>query len=456
MPLLLIGLGATWRDTDYKDNFYGRTKDKSQQYDATASWGDDKLRITGIGNWGKIEYNQGYLTGTYPPPSPNTSSNFTWGTVNTQDGWMAAALVDWAAADKLKLTASYTYAKTGGGVDFSSGNTQAGGGYHGGPLVNYATDNTKLQRFQIKGTYDFSKTWAFNGGYAYEKYEYNDGQMAGYGSYYPYFQNLNTAAVGSNNSWFSGAFANPSYTTNLFWLTVTYKFDPPPQVYVAPSVAQAPAPAPAVTPPPPPPPPPPRPAPAPVQKITLDAKALFGFGKADLTSEGKAAIDSQVVAKLAQIQKLEVVIVTGHTDRIGSDTSNQKLSEERAMAVGDYLASKGVDKAKIRTVGMGEKQPVVQCDQKNMKELVACLQPNRRVEVEARARRRSNRAALSHRPLRPSRRTWDRCTGGSRIPTFAAGWWNTSTRCSLSSEGLLPWSLQSCETGPPQRRIGTT
>ena len=238
MPMLLIGVGATWRDTDYKDNFYGRTKDKSQQYDATASWGDDKLRVTAIGNWGKIEYNQGYrvvgsLTGTPPtftgalPSDPQNSVNYNWSTQNTQDGWMGAALVDWAATDKLMLTASYTYQKTSGGLDFASGNTTAGGGYLGGPLVNYNTDNTKLQRFQIKGTYDYSKKWAFNGGYAYEKYDYNDGQMAGYGSYYGYFQNLNTAAVGSNNSWFSGAFANPSYTTNLFWLTVTYKFDPP-------------------------------------------------------------------------------------------------------------------------------------------------------------------------------------------------------------------------------------
>ena len=51
-------------------------------------------------------------------------------------------------------------------------------------------------------------------------------------------------------------------------------------------------------------------------------------------------------------------------------------------AVRDYLVSKGVDKAKIETIGLGEKQPVVQCDQKNFKELIACLQPNRRVEVQ--------------------------------------------------------------------------
>ena len=123
-----------------------------------------------------------------------------------------------------------------------------------------------------------------------------------------------------------------------------------------------------------------------MQKITLDSKALFDFDKAVLKPEGKAAIDSQVVGKLAQVQKLEVVLVTGHTDRIGTDAYNQKLSERRADAVRDYLVSKGVDKAKIETIGLGEKQPVVQCDQKNLKELIACLQPNRRVDVEVEGR----------------------------------------------------------------------
>jgi OOP family OmpA-OmpF porin len=135
-----------------------------------------------------------------------------------------------------------------------------------------------------------------------------------------------------------------------------------------------------------PPPPAPAPAPAPqVQKITLDSKALFDFDKAVLKPEGKAAIDSQVVVPLAKVQKIEVVLVTGHTDRIGSDAYNQKLSERRADAVRDYLVSKGVAKDKIETIGMGEKQPVVQCDQKNRQELIACLQPNRRVDVQVKA-----------------------------------------------------------------------
>lgn len=148
--------------------------------------------------------------------------------------------------------------------------------------------------------------------------------------------------------------------------------------------APAPAPAPAVTPPPP---PPPAPAPAPaaqVQKITLASKALFDFDKSVLKPEGKAAIDSEVISKLKDVTKLELVLVTGHTDRIGTQAYNQRLSERRADTVRDYLVSRGVARDKIETLGMGKTQPIpgVVCNQKNMKELIACLAPNRRVEVE--------------------------------------------------------------------------
>ena len=157
---------------------------------------------------------------------------------------------------------------------------------------------------------------------------------------------------------------------------------------LVPKPAPAPAPAPAVAPPPPPPAapaPPPAPAPAPqVQKITLASKALFDFDKAVLKPEGMAAIDSEIIAKLKDVQKLELVLVTGHTDRIGTQAYNQKLSERRADAVRNYLVSKGVAKDKIETLGMGKTQPVpgVTCTMKAMKELIACLAPNRRVEVE--------------------------------------------------------------------------
>ncbi len=378
-PLWFVGLGATWRDVDYKDNLYGRTKDKNQQYDVTVSWGDvDKLRITGIGNWGNIENNQAYLAGNYPPPSPNTDANYTWGSQNTQDAWMLAALVDWAASDKLKLTASYSYQKTTGGVDFNSGNTTAGGGFQGGPLVNYVTDNTKLQRFQIKGSYDINKQWAVNAGYAYEKYDYGDGQMAGYGGYYPYFANFNTGAVGFGLRLVLGR-VRQSGLHDQHRLA-----DGDVQVRAAAAGVRgaegcASARSGCHAAPPPPPPPPPQ-----VVKVTLAAKALFDFDKAVLKPEGMKAIDSEIVAKLTGVQKLELVLVTGHTDPIGSQEYNQKLSERRADAVRNYLVSKGIAKDRIETLGMGKTQPIpgLVCNQTNLKAKIECYQPDRRVEVE--------------------------------------------------------------------------
>jgi len=91
--------------------------------------------------------------------------------------------------------------------------------------------------------------------------------------------------------------------------------------------APAPAPAPVAA---------PAPAPAPgVQKITLASKALFDFDKAVLRPDGRAAIDSEIITRLSGVQKLELVLVTGHTDRIGSQQYNQRLSERRADAVRD-------------------------------------------------------------------------------------------------------------------------
>ena len=68
------------------------------------------------------------------------------------------------------------------------------------------------------------------------------------------------------------------------------------------------------------------------------------------------------------MQKLELVLVTGHTDPIGSQEYNQKLSERRADAVRNYLVSKGIAKDRIETLGMGETQPIpgLVCNQKNL------------------------------------------------------------------------------------------
>ena len=120
------------------------------------------------------------------------------------------------------------------------------------------------------------------------------------------------------------------------------------------------------------------------KKVTLAADALFDFDKAVLRPEGKARLD-KLVADMSAI-KLEVIIAVGHADRLGKDAYNQKLSERRAAAVKDYLVSKGVEANRIYAEGKGEKQPVTgdKCgkSEKRTKQLIDCLQPDRRVDIE--------------------------------------------------------------------------
>jgi OOP family OmpA-OmpF porin len=119
------------------------------------------------------------------------------------------------------------------------------------------------------------------------------------------------------------------------------------------------------------------------EKITVAADALFDFNKATLRPEGKAKLD-ELVGKAKAI-KLEVILVVGHTDRIGGDAYNQKLSEKRAAAVKEYLVAKGIEANRVYTEGKGEKQPVTgdKCKGNGKsKALIDCLQPDRRADIE--------------------------------------------------------------------------
>ncbi len=128
----------------------------------------------------------------------------------------------------------------------------------------------------------------------------------------------------------------------------------------------------------------PKPAATPVvRRVTLDADALFDFDKAVLRPAGKVALDD-FVAKTKDI-KPEVINATGHTDRFGTEAYNQRLSERRVAAVKTYLVSKGIEASRIHTEGKGETQPVTkagECTGRKSAKVVACLQPDRRVEIE--------------------------------------------------------------------------
>jgi OOP family OmpA-OmpF porin len=150
---------------------------------------------------------------------------------------------------------------------------------------------------------------------------------------------------------------------------------PPPAPRVAPPPPPPPPPPAPVTPPPAPKPPPPPAPPKPTsEKVTFAADTFFDFDRAVLKPEGKAKLDD-LAAKIKGIT-LEVIIAVGHTDRVGSDAYNQRLSLRRAEAVKAYMVSKGIEANRVYTEGKGEKQPVA--DNKTAEGRAK----NRRVEIE--------------------------------------------------------------------------
>ena len=115
-------------------------------------------------------------------------------------------------------------------------------------------------------------------------------------------------------------------------------------------------------------------APPAATKVTYAADAFFDFDKSVIKPAGKEKLDD-LIGKIKDIN-LEVIIAVGHTDSVGSDTYNQKLSVRRSEAVKAYLVSKGIEKNRVYTEGKGEKQPVA--DNKTAEGRAK----NRRVEIE--------------------------------------------------------------------------
>jgi outer membrane protein OmpA-like peptidoglycan-associated protein len=145
----------------------------------------------------------------------------------------------------------------------------------------------------------------------------------------------------------------------------------------------APPPRPAVAVVPQPPPPPPLPA---AKSVRLEADGLFRFAGGrleDLLPQGRQRIEALIAEIQRDMKSIEVVTITGHTDRIGSTAANDALSLQRAQTVREMFVRGGISMGVIRAAGAGERYPVVHCEgTRTTPALVNCLQPNRRVEIE--------------------------------------------------------------------------
>src|SRR5882762_7567249 len=138
----------------------------------------------------------------------------------------------------------------------------------------------------------------------------------------------------------------------------------------------------------------PEPAPVPVAKapvrVSFEAEPLFSFDKSVVRSDQRGKLD-EFVASLKGT-KYDSIEVIGHADRIGSEDYNLKLSQRRANAVKTYLVRQGIPAGKLNAVGRGKSEPVTgdTCRGRRGKALIACLEPDRRVDVSVSAIKPAN------------------------------------------------------------------
>jgi OOP family OmpA-OmpF porin len=128
---------------------------------------------------------------------------------------------------------------------------------------------------------------------------------------------------------------------------------------------------------------PPEPAKTYSKSMSFSADALFAFNKSELKPEGKTMLDGLVLQLNGTTY--DSILATGHTDRFGTVDYNQSLSVRRANAVRDYLVSKDIPASRIDAEGKGKSQPITvagDCAGARSVKVIACLQPDRRVDVE--------------------------------------------------------------------------
>lgn len=124
-----------------------------------------------------------------------------------------------------------------------------------------------------------------------------------------------------------------------------------------------------------------------IEKVSLSSDVLFEFDKATLRPQGRDELDK--LAERIKDAEVQSILTVGYADPIGPEQYNRKLSQSRADAVRQYLATKGIDESRMQIEGRGETQEFTEGRCKGMKgnALIRCLEPNRRVDIEVRGTR---------------------------------------------------------------------
>jgi OOP family OmpA-OmpF porin len=207
-------------------------------------------------------------------------------------------------------------------------------------LNSRASDRELNPKLGVGLQYDYNDSWAWR--VEAERYRINDG-------------------IGNKGD------------VDLVSVGVVYRFGttptPAPVVVVAPTPTPTPRPTPAPTPP-----------PRKFVKYSLSANELFAFNSSEVRLP-QPKLD-EIATALKGEGAPEHIVIKGYSDRLGADSYNQKLSERRALAVKDYMVTKGIPSERLIAEGHGESDPVVTCTETNTSELIKCLAPNRRVEID--------------------------------------------------------------------------
>ncbi len=259
-PMANVGLSfeGTWAKVDYDDVTYGRTKSDRQGYFLSGFWNaSDTVKLNAFGSWEDTKYpsNHRYIgtvssgSGTAPnnsPPgyctttnpncydpsaAPVLNSSYNWNSQTKDKTWMIGVGADWQAMDALKLTGSYLYVSNDGTATFGVQNSLA---ITPMPLPISNFDNSKQQYFNLKGVWNYNRNWSFTGGYSYMKYDHNDIATDGFQYALPIVTNSGAGGIvpasrtGTSLSYLNGYDAYTNGHSNIFYLTVTYRFDAPP------------------------------------------------------------------------------------------------------------------------------------------------------------------------------------------------------------------------------------